>query len=339
MAPVVPLLQPRCPRQHAVLCQASLRARYTRFRGVLSPPRLPTNNTACAAYHCEALLKHYPAPFNLAAGMAMNGFMPPMPMGPAMPMAVPGPRGGKAVPMRGGRNGDGGHKKKKKVQRGLESNVRRTVYISYIDQQVRRRADALALPIGLCCHGGSRTFSDGWWQRLVAVPPPPAGAAASPPACKRSTRAACTGPLCFFLCCKHAFGPAGRGRGAPRALQGTTNSRPFQARPARCLILFRISACRSVSSPRHELSRNLSVVAFANVFARCCCSLPRSPLLTCCCPVCLLLQVTEEQLAEFFSDCGQVVDCRVCGDPNSAMRFAFIEYTDEASAKKVSAKT
>lgn len=48
------------------------------------------------------------------------------------------------------------------------------------------------------------------------------------------------------------------------------------------------------------------------------------------------MQVTEEQLATFFSDCGQVEDCRVCGDPNSAMRFAFIEYTDEDSAKKVS---
>ena len=25
----------------------------------------------------------------------------------------------------------------------------------------------------------------------------------------------------------------------------------------------------------------------------------------------------------------QVVDCRVCGDPNSALRFAFVEFTDE----------
>lgn len=25
----------------------------------------------------------------------------------------------------------------------------------------------------------------------------------------------------------------------------------------------------------------------------------------------------------------QVVDCRVCGDPNSVLRFAFVEFTDE----------
>ena len=25
----------------------------------------------------------------------------------------------------------------------------------------------------------------------------------------------------------------------------------------------------------------------------------------------------------------QVVDCRICGDPNSVLRFAFIEFTDE----------
>nr|GEX97223.1 polyadenylate-binding protein-interacting protein 12-like isoform X1 [Tanacetum cinerariifolium] len=43
-------------------------------------------------------------------------------------------------------------------------------------------------------------------------------------------------------------------------------------------------------------------------------------------------QVTEEQLAALFINCGQVVDCRVCGDPNSVLRFAFIQFTDEASA-------
>lgn len=37
-------------------------------------------------------------------------------------------------------------------------------------------------------------------------------------------------------------------------------------------------------------------------------------------------QITEEHLANFFSECGVVVDCRVCGDPNSAMRFAFVEF-------------
>lgn len=27
----------------------------------------------------------------------------------------------------------------------------------------------------------------------------------------------------------------------------------------------------------------------------------------------------------------KVVDCRICGDPNSVLRFAFIEFTDEGS--------
>ncbi|WOL13066.1 polyadenylate-binding protein-interacting protein 12-like isoform X2 [Canna indica] len=44
-------------------------------------------------------------------------------------------------------------------------------------------------------------------------------------------------------------------------------------------------------------------------------------------------QVTEEQLAMLFINCGQVVDCRMCGDPNSVLRFAFIEFTDEESAR------
>ncbi len=44
-------------------------------------------------------------------------------------------------------------------------------------------------------------------------------------------------------------------------------------------------------------------------------------------------QITEEQLATVFSECGTVVDCRVCGDPNSAMRFAFIEFLTEDDAK------
>jgi hypothetical protein len=42
-------------------------------------------------------------------------------------------------------------------------------------------------------------------------------------------------------------------------------------------------------------------------------------------------QVTEEQLAALFITCGQVVDCRVCGDPNSVLRFAFVEFTDEGN--------
>lgn len=48
------------------------------------------------------------------------------------------------------------------------------------------------------------------------------------------------------------------------------------------------------------------------------------------------VQVTEEQLATVFQECGRVVDCRVCGDPNSAMKFAFIEFLEEAAVKMVS---
>ncbi|KAG0500473.1 hypothetical protein HPP92_000545 [Vanilla planifolia] len=43
--------------------------------------------------------------------------------------------------------------------------------------------------------------------------------------------------------------------------------------------------------------------------------------------------VTEEHLAELFAACGQVVDCRVCGDPHSILRFAFIEFADEEGAR------
>lgn len=49
--------------------------------------------------------------------------------------------------------------------------------------------------------------------------------------------------------------------------------------------------------------------------------------------------VTEEELANMFADSGSVVDCRVCGDPNSAKRFAFIEFSDEAGASKALEKT
>lgn len=44
-------------------------------------------------------------------------------------------------------------------------------------------------------------------------------------------------------------------------------------------------------------------------------------------------QVTEEQLASLFINYGQVVDCRVCGDPNSVLRFAFVEFTDSEGAQ------
>jgi hypothetical protein len=29
----------------------------------------------------------------------------------------------------------------------------------------------------------------------------------------------------------------------------------------------------------------------------------------------------------------KVVDCRICGDPNSVLRFAFVEFTDEGNFK------
>ncbi|PPS19440.1 hypothetical protein GOBAR_AA01132 [Gossypium barbadense] len=41
------------------------------------------------------------------------------------------------------------------------------------------------------------------------------------------------------------------------------------------------------------------------------------------------LQVTEELLAGLFLSCGPVVDCRICGDPNSVLRFAFVEFYNE----------
>ncbi|KNA11754.1 hypothetical protein SOVF_132240 [Spinacia oleracea] len=43
-------------------------------------------------------------------------------------------------------------------------------------------------------------------------------------------------------------------------------------------------------------------------------------------------QITEERLAGLFVNCGPVVDCRVCGDPNSILRFAFVEFMDEEGA-------
>ncbi|CAF2015789.1 hypothetical protein Bca4012_079327 [Brassica carinata] len=44
-------------------------------------------------------------------------------------------------------------------------------------------------------------------------------------------------------------------------------------------------------------------------------------------------QATEEQLARLFLSFGQIVDCRICGDSNSILRFAFIEFTDEEGAR------
>ncbi|KAH1037887.1 hypothetical protein J1N35_039630 [Gossypium stocksii] len=45
------------------------------------------------------------------------------------------------------------------------------------------------------------------------------------------------------------------------------------------------------------------------------------------------LQVTEELLAGLFLSCGPVVDCRICGDPNSVLRFAFVEFYKEEDAR------
>lgn len=44
-------------------------------------------------------------------------------------------------------------------------------------------------------------------------------------------------------------------------------------------------------------------------------------------------QITEEQLAALFNTCGHVIDCRVCGDPHSVLRFAFIEFANEQGAR------
>eukprot|EP01023_Acetabularia_acetabulum_P028615 TRINITY_DN27018_c0_g1_i8.p1 TRINITY_DN27018_c0_g1~~TRINITY_DN27018_c0_g1_i8.p1 ORF type:complete len:424 (-),score=81.79 TRINITY_DN27018_c0_g1_i8:650-1921(-) len=46
--------------------------------------------------------------------------------------------------------------------------------------------------------------------------------------------------------------------------------------------------------------------------------------------------VTEEDLAVLFSKCGDVVDCRLCGDAHSRMRFAFIEFSPETGEAAVS---
>lgn len=39
--------------------------------------------------------------------------------------------------------------------------------------------------------------------------------------------------------------------------------------------------------------------------------------------------VQEEFYLVDFISIVQVVDCRICGDPNSVLRFAFVEFTDE----------
>ncbi|CAL9187169.1 unnamed protein product, partial [Musa hybrid cultivar] len=43
-------------------------------------------------------------------------------------------------------------------------------------------------------------------------------------------------------------------------------------------------------------------------------------------------KVTEEHIAGLFSMCGRVIDCRICGDPHSALRFALVEFDNEYGA-------
>ena len=45
-------------------------------------------------------------------------------------------------------------------------------------------------------------------------------------------------------------------------------------------------------------------------------------------------QVTEDELARFFAPCGSIVDYRICGDTNTVLRFAFIEFRSEDGAKE-----
>lgn len=43
-----------------------------------------------------------------------------------------------------------------------------------------------------------------------------------------------------------------------------------------------------------------------------------------------MVDYSSELYVSFFQ---KVVDCRVCGDPNSILRFAFVEFTDEGNIK------
>ncbi|XP_076896407.1 polyadenylate-binding protein-interacting protein 9-like isoform X2 [Bidens hawaiensis] len=43
--------------------------------------------------------------------------------------------------------------------------------------------------------------------------------------------------------------------------------------------------------------------------------------------------ITKDRLVALFSTYGQVLECRVCGDPHSRLRFAFVEFADENSAR------
>ena len=45
-------------------------------------------------------------------------------------------------------------------------------------------------------------------------------------------------------------------------------------------------------------------------------------------------QVSEQELARFFSTCGPIVDYRICGDTNTVLRFAFIEFHSVVAARE-----
>ena len=49
----------------------------------------------------------------------------------------------------------------------------------------------------------------------------------------------------------------------------------------------------------------------------------------------IYVQVSEAELAQLFSAFGKIVDCRLCSDGNSALRFAFLEFQDEQAAEQV----
>lgn len=52
----------------------------------------------------------------------------------------------------------------------------------------------------------------------------------------------------------------------------------------------------------------------------------------CFAPVSSLYSLITAAYVPEFCSCivwPKVVDCRICGDPNSVLRFAFIEFTDE----------
>ncbi|KAJ6239417.1 polyadenylate-binding protein-interacting protein [Anaeramoeba flamelloides] len=49
---------------------------------------------------------------------------------------------------------------------------------------------------------------------------------------------------------------------------------------------------------------------------------------------CIDVAISEEQLVQYFSSCGTVAACKLCGDTNHPKRFAFIEYTAPIEADK-----